>query len=698
MTTDIILAHCHLGSNPSPLLRRRLHQILYAKNREGPVSAFSYRFYFLPNATMIKRLKWNVLYAEDGDVVSSGSDSDDSDDSVRIGTKFSDATLRKLQENDPDLAAALQTNANASSDDGNSDSESESHSEDPELDGNRWDDDQDFVEWRECALCPGKRLLRDEDVERHIASKQHQLAVKRVEGNEERTNLDRAVDADTAAVPAADSDDGDIDSDDKEGLDVDSDDDASHAQLHQRAKANNSKKRRASRGGVQTPAAKTLAAMAGDTASPLTSGHGKKVNVGQPSPGKSKNAEKSKNLVKGSDSIAVDNPSQAKGSTDVSTPATPASAKKARAKRKLQAMKMRKWQRDHGKTNGEALNGEVDRSDSKSIPASNASAAVKMSAAAKIKKKQSDSTIPSDSLANGTPSKAEAVSVNGTKPVAFVNGGAKLKKKKKKKKADGKRNLQALNEENGKVAKDEQGEQAQDLEGDVQLDPNPIAASNVSNGAAPIKKEENGALVLDNSVKRKKKKDKKRSKESKSEVGITEGQANGGKSGTISPPGNAADFSQPTPKEKRKEKKKGNEKLVCEDEEPKTKQNVKIESTISFKEELESKRSIEKVKTKKKRKSPKKEEVGIDAHVNDNTLDSSKEISNKLNGYDVSIQNSRLSQADEEAVATPQTSGKKKKKRKRLETATGERPNGDVNGILSSPKASKKKSKKMKSM
>lgn len=130
---------------------------------------------------MIKRLKWNVLYDDDGD--------DDildysSDDSAEAGTAEASEALEILAKNDPELRTALKSlTENASL----SDIEDEEDVESKESEEERSDSEEDekenteFREWRECDLCPGKHLLNDNDVEVHLKSRRHQKAFARFE-------------------------------------------------------------------------------------------------------------------------------------------------------------------------------------------------------------------------------------------------------------------------------------------------------------------------------------------------------------------------------------------------------------------------------------------------------------------------------------------------------------------------------------
>lgn len=58
---------------------------------------------------MIKRLKWNVLYGED--VYQSSDSSEASDDSAQIGTEEAKKTLERLVHNDPELSSLLTRHA-----------------------------------------------------------------------------------------------------------------------------------------------------------------------------------------------------------------------------------------------------------------------------------------------------------------------------------------------------------------------------------------------------------------------------------------------------------------------------------------------------------------------------------------------------------------------------------------------------------
>lgn len=146
---------------------------------------------------MIKRLKWNVLYADGGDEQSDFSDAS-SDDSAQLGSKPASRALQNLLKNDSQLADMRLHNSNnsssrlytASASDTDS-SHSHSLNEQPTSDHyspsdndslpDSVDPDVKYAEWRECQLCPGKRFLNDVEVTDHVASKGHRKAVARFE-------------------------------------------------------------------------------------------------------------------------------------------------------------------------------------------------------------------------------------------------------------------------------------------------------------------------------------------------------------------------------------------------------------------------------------------------------------------------------------------------------------------------------------
>lgn len=157
---------------------------------------------------MIKRLKWNVLYGDEDDgQQTDGSDgSTGSEDSAKAGAEAAQKVLDALVQNDPDLSGA----PNQSQDEGESarsedegknlsETKNRDHEEDDSETGAGSEEDvQDMqggagkrkrAEWRECAMCPGRRFLNDEDVQKHLSSGGHMKraakANKKAEGKEE---------------------------------------------------------------------------------------------------------------------------------------------------------------------------------------------------------------------------------------------------------------------------------------------------------------------------------------------------------------------------------------------------------------------------------------------------------------------------------------------------------------------------------
>lgn len=186
---------------------------------------------------MIKRLKWNVLYGggdgveSDGGLSSSSSEDDRGEEEIIAQQTEANGILQQLFERDPDVAETLQAKMEAlesSSDDeqeperhmdknqrksnvlaANSPNEDKDESDEnnqsegevevereagyKEAEGGEQidvidnagkkleEEDQEYMEYRECELCPGKRLLSDEQVEAHLSSKRHLRAVARLE-------------------------------------------------------------------------------------------------------------------------------------------------------------------------------------------------------------------------------------------------------------------------------------------------------------------------------------------------------------------------------------------------------------------------------------------------------------------------------------------------------------------------------------
>lgn len=171
---------------------------------------------------MIKRLKWNSLYGggggeESDDVTSSSMEESADEDEQEERARRDYALLQMLAEHDPEIAKLRKRNeeAAASSSDTDDDEptaqrangatkraqESSSHYEnesDPVSDivkgesverrmngGGKnnaeqqdsgegdVDPDAEYAEWRECNLCPGKRFLNDNEVDAHLKSKLH---------------------------------------------------------------------------------------------------------------------------------------------------------------------------------------------------------------------------------------------------------------------------------------------------------------------------------------------------------------------------------------------------------------------------------------------------------------------------------------------------------------------------------------------
>ncbi|CAN8065949.1 unnamed protein product [Agarophyton chilense] len=163
---------------------------------------------------MIKRLKWNVLHADDDDNPGglSSSSSDESEQDLPPT-----AALQVLIENDPQLNASgpahsvLQSEVpplsshwhsksrkrKKGSDDkhqleSTSDEESTltSHSEDADEEHNQQianvpneqsteQRDDEFYEWQECLICPGKKFFNQEDLSSHLQSKKHLKAIRK---------------------------------------------------------------------------------------------------------------------------------------------------------------------------------------------------------------------------------------------------------------------------------------------------------------------------------------------------------------------------------------------------------------------------------------------------------------------------------------------------------------------------------------
>lgn len=143
---------------------------------------------------MIKRLKWNVLYAESAQDGSNLSDS--SAESVGRGSTAAQAVLDQLATNDPNFATALGRQPYSSSSDGegthhkNNTAQYSSASEQEQIPNDS--DDAEFAEWRECDICPGKRFLNDAEVETHLSSGRHRKALKRFEARRTLENDDNS--------------------------------------------------------------------------------------------------------------------------------------------------------------------------------------------------------------------------------------------------------------------------------------------------------------------------------------------------------------------------------------------------------------------------------------------------------------------------------------------------------------------------
>ncbi len=126
---------------------------------------------------MIKRLKWNVLYGSDD----SGPDDDSSGDSDDEYEKAAEA-LAQLTKNDPNLNPPVEDDGDdfvreVFSEEGDDAAEEEEDEEEERQEG----EEPEFIEWRECDICPGKRFLNDNEVDSHLASKGHHRALKRFE-------------------------------------------------------------------------------------------------------------------------------------------------------------------------------------------------------------------------------------------------------------------------------------------------------------------------------------------------------------------------------------------------------------------------------------------------------------------------------------------------------------------------------------
>ncbi|KAJ8901762.1 hypothetical protein NDN08_003968 [Rhodosorus marinus] len=137
---------------------------------------------------MIKRVKWNFVYDDDGAESESGTSSDElsADENERKegdpgGRSSSDEeyedteVLRKLLFNDPTLRI--------------SDADALEEEDEPQMLPEEEDGEVIQVlkteklketKTRVCTLCKQKRLLNDKDVEIHVASKKHKKAEKRL--------------------------------------------------------------------------------------------------------------------------------------------------------------------------------------------------------------------------------------------------------------------------------------------------------------------------------------------------------------------------------------------------------------------------------------------------------------------------------------------------------------------------------------
>lgn len=167
---------------------------------------------------MIKRLKWNVLYGDEDDARFSDSSegSDKSVDSAKVGTTEAQKVLDALAKNDPNISTLSPPVDDTDDDDGidldndtyndalsalentrvekrgqsagsefNGESELFSEADAPgsfENDGKQSD-----AQWRECELCPGRRFLNDDDVQKHLESARHLKRAKKTEQQKQQT-------------------------------------------------------------------------------------------------------------------------------------------------------------------------------------------------------------------------------------------------------------------------------------------------------------------------------------------------------------------------------------------------------------------------------------------------------------------------------------------------------------------------------
>ncbi|KAI0563449.1 zinc finger (C2H2 type) protein [Gracilaria domingensis] len=163
---------------------------------------------------MIKRLKWNVLHADDDDDPGGlSSSSDESDQELSPA-----AALQVLMENDPELnpsgngRALLQSKElqllaqsqsrkrKRASDEKLDDCSSSDGEHDLTFDLDENDDEPQqtttpqsneesapdmghgFYEWQECLLCPGKKFYRQQALNEHLQSKKHLKALRKQSG------------------------------------------------------------------------------------------------------------------------------------------------------------------------------------------------------------------------------------------------------------------------------------------------------------------------------------------------------------------------------------------------------------------------------------------------------------------------------------------------------------------------------------
>lgn len=170
---------------------------------EGLLQLYPLQVILANKDSMIKRVKWNILYSDDENTNrydsstnrphrsyesndDGASSSSDSNDSVQVGSKEADVILERLAKNDPNLypnldaeASSFHSDEDNDGDDSGADDENENSKDVNHQSQPSKSKSERFIYDKYCSLCPGKRMLNESDIETHLSSKKHLAAVRK---------------------------------------------------------------------------------------------------------------------------------------------------------------------------------------------------------------------------------------------------------------------------------------------------------------------------------------------------------------------------------------------------------------------------------------------------------------------------------------------------------------------------------------